>query len=103
MLYVYSTSSGSFMYLNNAVISTNTINVAGPANDLYHGIGYWRNTPDGTESSIRIEGNTIANGTIKADFASLNTAGFNYNGGGVFNNNISSIYLKAGINNSGNY
>src|SRR5690606_36905093 len=40
LLYVYSTSSGSFMYLNNAVISTNTINVAGPANDLYHGIGY---------------------------------------------------------------
>ncbi len=101
LLYVYNSSTHPF--LNNVVVSNNTINVTGAGNNIYSGIGYWRNTTSGSEYSIRIEGNILPNGTIKAQFSNLVVADFNAAGGGVFNNDISAMYLKAGINNSGNY
>ncbi|MCU4174047.1 hypothetical protein [Carboxylicivirga sp. N1Y90] len=101
LLYTYKHSTQP--YLNNVIVENNFINVAGPANDLYHGIGYWRNTPDGSELSIRIANNELSNGTIKASFGSLVVGDFNAAGGGVFNNDISTMNLKSGINQSGNY
>lgn len=102
MLYTYDHATQP--YLKNVVVSGNTINLAGsPVNDLYHGIGYWRNTTSGSEYSIRIVDNILPNGTIKADFSSLVVSNFNANSGGVFNNDKGAMYLKNGINNSGNY
>ncbi len=91
-------------YLKNVLVSGNTINLAGPpANNIYNGIGYWRNTTSGSEYSIRIENNILPNGTIKTDFSSLVVSNFNANSGGVYNNDKGAMYLKSGINNSGNY
>ncbi|MDD2283897.1 MAG: right-handed parallel beta-helix repeat-containing protein [Paludibacter sp.] len=102
MLYTYTHDTQE--YLMNVLVSGNTINLAGPpANNIYNGIGYWRNTTSGSEYSIRIENNILPNGTIKADFSSLVASDFNANGGGVFNNDKGAMYLKSGINNSGNY
>lgn len=102
MLYTYTHATQE--YLKNVLVSGNTINLAGPpANNIYNGIGYWRNTTSGSEYSIRIENNILPNGTIKADFSSLVASDFNANGGGVFNNDKGAMYLKSGINNSGNY
>lgn len=101
LLYVYDNATHPF--LHNAVVSNNIINVSSAGNNIYSGIGYWRNTEDGEELSILIQDNTLPNGTIKASFNMLVTEDFNVNGGGVFNNDIAEIYLKSGINNSGNY
>ena len=102
MLYTYDHATQPF--LKNVVVSGNTINLSGPAaNNIYNGIGYWRNTTSGSEYSIRIANNILPNGTIKADFATLVVSNFNANSGGVFSNDIGAMYLKSGINNSGNY
>lgn len=101
LLYTYKHNTHPF--LNNVIVENNVINVAGPADDLYHGIGYWRNTADGSEFSIRIANNELPNGTIKASFGSLSVNDFNADGGGVFNNDISTMNLKSGISQSGNY
>lgn len=101
LLYVYDNATHPF--LQNVVVSNNTINVSSGGNNIYSGIGYWRNTEDGEELSILIQDNTLPNGTIKASFSMLVAEDFNVNGGGVFNNDIAEIYLKSGINNSGNY
>lgn len=102
MLYTYDHATQP--YLRNVIVSGNTINLAGPAaNNIYNGIGYWRNTTSGSEYSIRIVSNILPKGTIKADFSSLVVSNFNANSGGVFSNDIGAMYLKSGINNSGNY
>ncbi len=101
LLYTYDHATQPF--LKHAIIENNTINVAGPANDIYHGIGYWRNTTNGSEYSIRIANNNLPNGTIKVNFGSLVISDFNAENGGVFNNNMSTMDLKSGIAQSGNY
>lgn len=102
MLYTYSHATQP--YLRNVIVRDNTINLSGPpANNIYNGIGYWRNTTSGSEYSIRIANNKLPNGTIKADFSTLVVSNFNANSGGVFSNDIGAMYLKSGINNSGNY
>jgi hypothetical protein len=101
MMYVY--DSPTHPFLNDIVVSNNNITIASPVNDIYHGIGYWRNTLNGSEYSIRIENNQLPNGTIKVDFSTLDFDAFNSNGGGVFNNDKNLMYLLAGVANSGNY
>ncbi|MGY5353348.1 right-handed parallel beta-helix repeat-containing protein [Wenyingzhuangia sp. IMCC45467] len=103
LLYVYSNSPAN-PFLNNVIIEDNTINVASSDDDIYHGIGYWRNTSDTTfsEYSIRIANNELPNGRIKIGTPVV-ASDFNANNGGIFNNNINAITLPTGINNSGNY
>jgi len=101
LLYTY--DHATHPYLENVIVEDNTIDVANPADDLYHGIGYWRNTTNGSEYSIRIANNQLPNGSIRISFGSLNVADFNADGGGVFNNDISTMNLKSGIHHSGNY
>jgi hypothetical protein len=104
LLYEY-VSDPAFPYLKNAVVKDNTINIASPANDIYHGIGYYRDNATDSEYSINITNNKLPNGTIMANGANLNVANFNAAGGGIFNNDVAAgyLFLKAGINNSGNY
>jgi len=104
LLYEY-VSGTSFPYLKNVVVSNNTINMASAANDMYHGIGYYRDNTVHSEYSIRIADNTLPNGTIYAMSSNINTTDFNAAGGGVYNNDIATGYLllKSGISNSGNY
>lgn len=104
LLYEYVTNE-AFPYLNNVVVSNNNISGITPANDLYHGIGYYRDNPDHSEYSIRIADNTLPNGCIYAMSANINVADFNAAGGGVYNNDTATGYvkLKSGIINSGNY
>jgi hypothetical protein len=104
LLYEY-VSGTAFPYLKNVTVTNNTINVASAANDMYHGIGYYRDNTVHSEYSIRIADNTLPNGTIYAMSANINVADFNAAGGGVFNNDTATGYLllKSGINNSGNY
>lgn len=104
LLYVYS-NTPSYPYLKYVDIKNNTIHVSSAANDMYHGIGYYRNTSDSDfyEYSITIQSNSLSSGTIWVNGSNLDTSDFNSNSGGVFDNDMSSIYLKDGIDNSGNY
>lgn len=104
LLYEYA-NIPNFPFLKNVIVSGNTINVSGPANDIYHGIGYWRDNNTDLEYSININNNLLPNGSIVANSANINVANFNANGGGVFSNDTAPnfVLLKAGINNSGNY
>jgi|TARA_R110002050_G_scaffold296094_1_gene455671 hypothetical protein len=103
LLYVYSNNPAN-PFLKNVLIDGNTINVSSSDNDIYHGIGYWRNTSDSnfSEYSIRIVNNSLPNGRIKIGTPVI-ASDFNANNGGVFNNDIDAITLPAGINYSGNY
>lgn len=102
LLYEYATPV-THPFLKNVIVSYNTINIVTNANDMYHGIGYWRNNAAGTEYSIRFSTNTLPNGTIYVMGSHLSIAGFNAVGGGVFNNDTGILSLKPGINQSGNY
>lgn len=104
MLYEY-VSNTAYPYLNNVVVSSNTINIASAASDIYHGIGYYRDNTTHSEYSINITGNNLPNGTIMANSSNIDVTNFNAAGGGVYNNDVATGYLllKSGINNSGNY
>lgn len=104
LLYEY-VSGTAFPYLKNVIVANNTINMASAANDMYHGIGYYRDNTSHSEYSIRIADNTLPNGTIYAMSSNINVADFNAAGGGVYNNDTAAGYLllKSGISNSGNY
>lgn len=104
LLYEY-VSGTSFPFLKNVVVINNTINMASPANDMYHGIGYYRDNTSHSEYSIRIVDNTLPNGAIYVMSSNINVVDFNAAGGGVYNNDTASGYLllKSGISNSGNY
>lgn len=104
LLYEY-ISGTAFPYLKNVIVSNNTINMASAANDMYHGIGYYRDNTSHSEYSIRIADNTLPNGAIYVMSANINAIDFNAVGGGVYNNDIATGYLllKTGISNSGNY
>ena len=103
LLYVYS-NTPAHPFLKNVIIEGNTINVSSSVNDIYHGIGYWRNTSSSSfsEYSIRIANNSLPNGRIKIGTPVVATS-FNANSGGVFNNDKGAMTLPSGINNSGNY
>jgi hypothetical protein len=90
-------------YLKYVVVTHNTIHIPTNATDNYHGIGYWRNNANESEYSIKISHNTLPNGTIRIVGKDVDTANFNAAGGGVFNNDIGTLDLKSGINNSGNF
>jgi hypothetical protein len=104
LLYEY-ISGTAFPYLKNVIVSNNTINMASAANDMYHGIGYYRDNTTHSEYSIRIADNILPNGTIYALSSNINVTDFNAAGGGVYNNDTAAGYLllKSGISNSGNY
>jgi hypothetical protein len=104
LLYEYS-NNPSFPYLKYVVVANNTINIAGAAADMYHGIGYYRDNTIHSEYSINISDNLLPNGTIYAAGSVINVADFNAAGGGVYHNDTATGYvlLKTGINNSGNY
>lgn len=104
LLYEYVSGTAN-PFLKYVVVSNNTINVSSAANDIYHGIGYYRDNTTDSEYSINITGNLLPNGTIQINGANVNVANFNAAGGGVFNNDTATGYLllKSGINNSGNY
>ncbi|WP_343702978.1 right-handed parallel beta-helix repeat-containing protein [Chitinophaga sp.] len=101
LLYEYDVPA--YNYFKFVDVSYNTINVPSPVNDMYHGIGYWRNNTTGFEYSIRITHNTMPNATIWANFSTLNVSNFNASLGGVFDNDMGLLNLKAGINASGNF
>lgn len=103
LMYVYG-NTPDHPILKNVVIINNNINVAiTTTDDIYHGIGYWRDTLEEEfyEESINITENVLPNGNIKISNP-INVASFNKNGGGVFKNDIKVISLVSGINNSGN-
>ncbi|SFZ82680.1 right-handed parallel beta-helix repeat-containing protein [Tenacibaculum maritimum] len=102
ILNVYDNLSAN--YLENVVVQNNTITLAGYNNDIYSGIGYWKNTSDTSfyEKSIKIDNNTLINGAIKITPSHLNIASFNENGGGVHNNTAKAYFIAAGIDTSGN-
>ncbi|MFL0075919.1 right-handed parallel beta-helix repeat-containing protein [Tenacibaculum maritimum] len=104
MLYVYG-SKPATPYLDKVIIKNNTINISNAGDNLYSGISYWRNTSNVQfyERSIRIEGNTLPNGTIKINSANLDPIRFNEDNGGVFNNSVANLYLNPSINNQGNH
>ncbi|SOD11485.1 right-handed parallel beta-helix repeat-containing protein [Pedobacter xixiisoli] len=102
LLYEYS-NTPAFPYLDYVKVLNNKINVASPVNDIYHGIGYYRDNTTHTEYSIRIEGNIVPNGTISFNGTNLNINDFNAANGGVYNNDYGIINLKTGINQSGNF
>ena len=104
LLYEYS-NLPAYPYLKNVIVTDNNITIASPANDAYHGIGYYRDNTSDTEYSILIQNNKLPNGVIWVNGANINITNFNAAGGGVFNNQTASGYLilKSGINNSGNY
>ncbi|WP_201290788.1 hypothetical protein, partial [Tenacibaculum maritimum] len=102
ILNVYNNLSAN--YLENVVVQNNTITLAGYNNDIYSGIGYWKNTSDTSfyEKSIKIDNNTLINGAIKITPSHLNITSFNENGGGVHNNTAKAYFIAAGIDTSGN-
>jgi len=102
LLYEYD-NTPNYPYLNDVKVLNNQINITSAVNDIYHGIGYYRNNAIGTEYSIRIEGNILPNGTISFNGANLNVSNFNAANGGIFNNDYGILNLKTGINQSGNY
>jgi len=65
------------------------------------GISYWRNHADGTERSIRIEGNRVENGVIVIH-RPVNPADFNAEGGGVRNNQADAVVVAPGVVAEGN-
>jgi hypothetical protein len=102
LLYEYS-STPLYPYLENVLVLNNQINIDANLNDIYHGIGYYRDNTTGTEYSFRIEGNLLPNGTISFAGSNLNVSNFNASSGGVYNNDYGILNLKTGINNTGNY
>jgi hypothetical protein len=102
LLYEYS-NTPAYPYLNNVIVLNNTINITTNVNDIYHGIGYYRDNTTGTEYSFRIEGNIVPNGTISFAGNNINVTNFNAGNGGVYNNDYGILSLKSGINQSGNY
>ena len=102
LLYEYA-NTPAFPYLDYVKVLNNKINIVSPVNDIYHGIGYYRDNTTDSEYSIRIEGNIVPNGTISFNGANLNVTNFNAVSGGVYNNNYGILNLKTGINQSGNY
>jgi hypothetical protein len=101
LLYEYSGSTSPF--LKYVDVSYNTIDITTNVNDIYHGIGYWRNNATDMEYSIRITHNTMPNGTINFIGANLDVSNFNASSGGVFDNDMGILNIKTGINNSGNF
>jgi hypothetical protein len=103
LLYVYSNNE-QHPFLKNVVVENNVINVSSDDDDIYHGIGYWRNTSDTDfyEYSIKLDNNKLPYGRIKIGTPVV-ASDFNANGGGVYDNDISSMTLPTGIANSGNY
>jgi len=104
LLYEYS-NTPAFPYLKHVMVSNNAIHISSPANDMYHGIGYYRNNTTDSEYSINITGNRLPNGTIYALSTNIAPANFNAAGGGVYNNDTATGYLllRSGIANSDNY
>jgi hypothetical protein len=102
LLYEYS-NTPLYPYLENVVVLNNQINIDANVNDIYHGIGYYRDNTTGTEYSFRIEGNIVPNGTISFAGNNLNVSNFNAASGGVYNNDHGILNLKTGINQTGNY
>ncbi|CAA0184378.1 right-handed parallel beta-helix repeat-containing protein [Tenacibaculum maritimum] len=96
----------STKYLKNVIIQNNTITLKPGVvlNNTYSGIGYWKNTNKANyyEESIRIEGNILTNGFLNISASNLNTANFNKNGGGIYNNKAAKFSIPQGINTSGN-
>jgi hypothetical protein len=105
LLYEYK-SNVNHPFLKYVVVANNTINIGAPVMDLYHGIGYYRDSYDvgHGEYSIKIENNQLPNGTLVIG-ARANPENFNAEGGGVFNNNTAEGYFGVGaaIKQSGNY
>ncbi|MCD9562690.1 right-handed parallel beta-helix repeat-containing protein [Tenacibaculum maritimum] len=93
-------------YLENVVIVNNKINLKlnTKGNNIYSGIGYWKDTNDVNyyEKSIRIEGNTLTNGFLNISASNLDTANFNENGGGIRNNTAAEFSIPSGIDQSNN-
>ncbi|CAA0149122.1 Probable lipoprotein precursor [Tenacibaculum maritimum] len=93
-------------YLKNVTIQNNTITLKSGVvlNNTYSGIGYWKNTGDTSfyEESIKIEGNTLTNGFLNISSSHLNTANFNKNGGGIYNNKAAKLFIPSGIDQSNN-
>ncbi|MFL0061236.1 hypothetical protein [Tenacibaculum maritimum] len=93
-------------YLKNVLIKDNTITLksGAMADNIYSGIGYWKNTSDTSfyEKSIKIDNNTLINGAIKITPSHLNITSFNENGGGIYNNKAAKFSIPQGINASGN-
>ncbi|MFL0129119.1 NosD domain-containing protein [Tenacibaculum maritimum] len=93
-------------YLENVVIVNNKINLKlnAKGNNIYSGIGYWKDTNDVNyyEKSIRIEGNTLTNSFLNISASNLNTANFNKNGGGIRNNKAAKFSIPSGITKSNN-
>ncbi|CAA0148940.1 right-handed parallel beta-helix repeat-containing protein [Tenacibaculum maritimum] len=93
-------------YLENVVIVNNKINLKlnTKGNNIYSGIGYWKDTNDVNyyEKSIRIEGNTLTNGFLNISSSHLDTANFNENGGGIRNNTAAEFSIPSGIDQSNN-
>lgn len=102
LLYEYG-NTPAYPYLNYVKVLNNTINISANLNDIYHGIGYYRDNTTGTEYSIRVEGNIVTNGTISFAGSNLNITNFNAENGGVYTNDYGILNLKAGISQSGNY
>ncbi|MCD9610289.1 right-handed parallel beta-helix repeat-containing protein [Tenacibaculum maritimum] len=96
----------STKYLKNVIIQNNTITLksGAMADNIYSGIGYWKNTSDTSfyEESIKIEGNTLTNGFLNISSSHLNITKFNENGGGIYNNKAAKFSIPQGINASGN-
>ncbi|MFL0093228.1 right-handed parallel beta-helix repeat-containing protein [Tenacibaculum maritimum] len=93
-------------YLENVVIVNNKINLKlnTKGNNIYSGIGYWKDTNDVNyyEKSIRIEGNTLTNGFLNISASNLDTANFNEKGGGIRNNTAAEFSIPQGIIKSNN-
>lgn len=100
---MYEYDSSTHPFFKNVYVAYNTITISSPVNDIYHGIGYWRNNTTGTEYAIKISNNTMPNGTIHTTGGNLDVTNFNAAGGGIYNNDAGLLNIKTGINNSGNF
>ncbi|MDB0599762.1 hypothetical protein PL373_01070 [Tenacibaculum maritimum] len=93
-------------YLKNVTIQNNiiTLKSGAMADNIYNGIGYWKNTNKANyyEKSIRIEGNTLINGFLNISGSHLNITKFNENGGGIYNNKAAKFSIPQGITESNN-
>lgn len=110
LLYAYNKPT-AHPFLKNVKVLDNQITVSSSAQDLYHGIGFWKESPSLDEESIVISGNQLPNGSIFIRTRKINVSNFNsshtYKGttysGGVFRNDSNGLYLLTGIANAGNY
>ena len=103
LLYVYETEKIQ-QHLKNVLIKNNVIEIIGgdQTASIYNGIGYWTDTEYRNEYSIRIDGNTITNGFCIVKTGKINVAGFNSEGGGIYNNACQEIHIRSGIHCSDN-